>query len=61
VDPRIVAAVVVVQAVSATLAYRDLAHRPDEAVRGPKLFWRMVVPLNLGNSIAYWLFGRRSV
>ena len=58
--PReVVIAVVAVETVSAVLAYRDLAHRSDEQVRGPKRLWRIVMALNPGNSIAYWIFGRR--
>ena len=52
-------AVLAVEAVSAVLAYRDLAHRSDDEVRGPKLVWRVVMALHPGNSIAYWIFGRR--
>jgi hypothetical protein len=43
------------------MAYRDLARRPDAAVRGPKLLWRIVMGVNPGNSIAYWLIGRRHI
>ena len=56
---RIIAAVVVVEAISAALAYRDLARRPAESVRGPKRLWRIVMAVNPGNSIAYWIAGRR--
>ena len=59
VDNRVVVAVVVVEAVSAALAFRDLAKRTDEQVRGPKLLWRALVTMNPGNSLAYWLLGRR--
>jgi hypothetical protein len=58
---RVAVVVVVAETVSAVLAYRDLAGRADEAVRGPKLLWRVMMALNPGNSLAYWLFGRRSV
>jgi hypothetical protein len=58
--PReVVIAVVAVETVSAVLAYRDLARRTDDQVRGPKGLWRIVMALNPGNSIAYWVFGRR--
>jgi hypothetical protein len=57
---RLLAAVVVpIQIILARLAWQDLAARTDDQVRGPKVFWRVVVLLNPGNSIAYWLFGRR--
>lgn len=60
VDNRVVVAVVAVQAVSAAFAFRDLAKRSDEQVRGPKLLWRVLMALNPGNSLAYWVLGRRS-
>ena len=56
---QVIAAVVVVESVSAALAYRHLAQRPDESVRGPKRMWRIIMALNPGNSLAYWLVGRR--
>ena len=56
---EVVVAVVAVQAVSAAFAFRDLARRGDAQVRGPKLFWRVLIGLNPGNSLAYWLLGRR--
>lgn len=56
---KVLTAVVAVEAVSAAFAYRDLAHRSEEAVRGRKLVWRVVIGLNPGNSLAYWVFGRR--
>lgn len=59
--PReVVITVVVVEAVAAAFAFRDLARRTDEQVRGPKLLWRVLIGLNPGNSLAYWAFGRRS-
>lgn len=57
---KIVGAVVAVEVAAAILAYRDLAGRSDEQVRGPKNLWRVVIGLNPGNSVAYWLLGRRS-
>jgi hypothetical protein len=51
--------VVVVEVVSALLAWRDLRRRADDQVRGPKRLWRFVITINPGNSIAYWIFGRR--
>ncbi|HEX3621437.1 MAG TPA: hypothetical protein VHT97_03895 [Acidimicrobiales bacterium] len=55
----LVAILVPVEVVSAVLAWRDLAGRSDGAVRGTKKFWRIVVVVNPGNSLLYWLFGRR--
>lgn len=50
---------VAAQGVSSALAWRDLARRPEDRVRGNKNLWRVIVTMNPGNSIAYWLFGRR--
>jgi hypothetical protein len=55
----ILGAVVAAQVVSSALAWRDLAQRSDDQVRGPKNLWRFLATINPGNSIAYWLFGRR--
>jgi len=55
----VVLAIVFVQVVSALAAWRDLSARPDNRVRGNKKFWRVFVVLNPGNSLAYWLVGRR--
>jgi hypothetical protein len=55
----ILGAVVVAQTVSSVLAWRDLAERSDDQVRGPKNLWRFIVTINPGNSLAYWLVGRR--
>jgi hypothetical protein len=53
------AIVVPIQVALAVLAWRDMAWRSDDDVRGSKRFWRVVVLLNPGNSVAYWLFARR--
>jgi hypothetical protein len=45
--------------VSAVLAWRDLAGRGDCEVRGSKTVWRALIVTNPGNSLAYWLAGRR--
>jgi hypothetical protein len=51
--------VVAAQTASSALAWRDLAQRSDDQIRGPKKLWRVIVTINPGNSIAYWLLGRR--
>jgi len=38
-------------------AERDLQHRPPEAVRGPKLLWRLVC-LNALGAVGYLRWGR---
>ena len=51
--------VVPIQVVLAVLAWRDMSRRGDAGIRGPKRMWRVIVLLNPGNSLLYWLFGRR--
>ena len=51
--------VVLAEVLSAVLAWRDLRRRSDGQVRGPKRLWRFAITINPGNSIAYWIFGRR--
>ena len=57
---RLVAVIVPVEVILAALAWRDLARCPEAQVRGSKKIWRVVVTVNPGNSLAYWLFGRRA-
>ena len=49
---------VLVQVVSAVLAWRDMGSRSNDQVRGSKKTWRGVIVLNPGNSFGYWIFGR---
>ncbi|PZS15461.1 MAG: hypothetical protein DLM57_12665 [Pseudonocardiales bacterium] len=55
---QILAVLVAGEIGSAVLAWRDLARRPDSAVRGSKRVWRVAMLANPGNSLAYWLLGR---
>jgi hypothetical protein len=55
----LIAIIVPLDVVSALLAWRDLAGRSDAEVRGSKRFWRAFVVVNPGNSLLYWLIGRR--
>ena len=58
--PRpLLVAILAVQSVTAVFAWRDLKRRDPARVRGTKQFWRIVMVLNPGNSLLYWLFGRR--
>ena len=43
----------------AVLTWRDIRNRPAEEIRGSKRLWRIVSTINPGNSVAYWLVGRR--
>ncbi len=57
---RLLTAIIVpIQVIGAVLAWRDLAQRTDDQVRGNKRAWRVFVSINPGNSVIYWLFGRR--
>lgn len=51
--------IVSAEVLSAAVAWRDLARRTDEQVRGGKTRWRLFIILNPGNSLAYWAIGRR--
>jgi hypothetical protein len=53
------AIVVPVEVVLAALAWRDLGRRSDDQIRGSKRLWRVLVSINPGNSVIYWLLGRR--
>jgi hypothetical protein len=55
----VIAVIALAQAVSCALAWRDLAQRSDDEVRGRKKLWRIFITVNPGNSIVYWLAGRR--
>ena len=56
---EVVITVGAVEAVAGAFAFRDLARRSDEDVRGPKLLWRVLIGMNPGNSLVYWMLGRR--
>ena len=55
----VLAVIVAAQVVSCALAWRDLAQRSDDSVRGRKNLWRVFITVNPGNSILYWLAGRK--
>jgi len=52
-------ALVLAEAGLAALTWRDLRRRPAEEIRGSKRFWRVISTINPGNSVAYWLVGRK--
>lgn len=62
-DPKqkklVMVSLVVLEVIATRLAWRDLARRSDEQVRGRKSLWRVFVSLNPGNSLIYWAIGRR--
>ncbi|PZS16033.1 MAG: hypothetical protein DLM60_16060 [Pseudonocardiales bacterium] len=51
--------IVVLEVVSAAMAWRDLARRSDDQMRGKKKVWRAFVTIHPGNSLVYWVVGRR--
>lgn len=48
----------VVEVVLLAAANIDLARRPAEQVRGPKMCWRLVSLINFFGPLAYFRFGR---
>jgi hypothetical protein len=55
----VIATLVVLDLVAATLAWRDLKRRSESEVRGTKRLWHVLILANPGNSLAYWLVGRK--
>jgi hypothetical protein len=55
----VIGVIVAAQVVSCALAWRDLAQRSADQVRGRKNLWRVFITVNPGNSIVYWLAGRK--
>ncbi len=53
------AVILMVELVFATFAWRDLRNRTEDQVRGNKRVWHVAILANPGNSIAYWLIGRK--
>jgi membrane-anchored protein YejM (alkaline phosphatase superfamily) len=54
------AVILMVELVFATFAWRDLRNRTEDQVRGSKRVWHVAILANPGNSIAYWLIGRKA-
>jgi len=52
-------ALVLAEVALAVLTWRDLRHRPADQIRGSKRLWRVISTINPGNSVAYWLIGRK--
>ncbi|MEO3935683.1 hypothetical protein V3N99_02880 [Dermatophilaceae bacterium Soc4.6] len=58
-DPRITVLLVSASVLSGVLAWCDMAARSGERIRGPRRLWHVLVLANPGNSVAYWVAGRR--
>ncbi len=56
----VLAVLAVLHVIVTVLTLRDLNQRSDAQLRGPRGFWRVFAPLQMGNSALYWLVGRRS-
>jgi hypothetical protein len=41
------------------LTWRDIGRRRDDQIRGSKRMWRIFSAAQMGNSLIYWLVGRR--
>jgi len=59
-DPRLMVILIVVHTVVATLTWRDISHRDQSQIRGRKWVWRLASTVQMGNSLAYWLFASKS-
>ena len=47
------------QAAIAPVILRDLQHRSDDQIRGPRLLWRLWGTTNLLGAAVYWFIGRK--
>ena len=56
----ILVALAVLHIIVTALTLRDLNQRSDAQVRGPRWFWRVFAPLQMGNSAIYWVVGRKN-
>jgi hypothetical protein len=56
---QVLAVIVVIEVISAVFAWRDVSRRSADSIRGSKRFWRVTFLMNPGNSVLYWIFGRR--
>jgi hypothetical protein len=56
----VLVALVVLHIIVTAITLRDLSQRNDTQVRGPRWFWRVFTPLQMGNSAVYWLVARKN-
>lgn len=56
---RVVLVAGAVELVLSTVAARDLARRPADQVRGPKLLWSLALGVQPVGPVAYLVLGRR--
>ncbi len=55
----VLAVLIVLHVIVTIVTLRDIGHRTEDQVRGPRWFWRIVAPLQMGNSVVYWIVGRK--
>ena len=56
----VIVVLVVLHIIVTAITLKDLSQRSDAQIRGPRWFWRAFTPLQMGNSVVYWLVGRKS-
>jgi hypothetical protein len=56
----VLVALLLLHVVVTAVTLRDLSQRNQDQIRGPRWFWRVFTPLQMGNSVAYWLVGRKN-
>jgi len=57
----VLAVLVILHVLVTAFTLRDLGQRSDTELRGPRWFWRVFAPLQMGNSAVYWLVGRKTM
>jgi hypothetical protein len=57
--PAFIAAILALHLGVTALTWRDIRRRSDDQIRGSKRLWRGASALQMGNSLAYWVFGRK--
>jgi hypothetical protein len=61
ISPALIAAILALHTVVTAFTWRDIRNRPDDQIRGSKKLWRLVSAANTGNSIIYFVLGRKRV
>jgi hypothetical protein len=56
----VLAVLVILHIFVTVITLRDLSQRNDAQLRGPRWFWLVFAPLQMGNSAVYWLVGRKN-
>lgn len=59
-NPRLLAGLIAAHVVVTVLTWRDIGRRGPDQIRGPKWIWRVASAAQMGNSLVYWVFARRT-